>query len=59
MQNKVKTEKFNINKTIYLNKSLEDEIIKIAHDNGLTYQNGLRWLLKQGIKEYNKISMME
>lgn len=59
MQNKVKTEKFNINKCIYLNKSLQDEIVKIANDNGLTYQNGLRWLLKQGIKEYNKNCMME
>ena len=55
----MKTEKFNINKCIYLNKSLQDEIVKIANDNGLTYQNGLRWLLKQGIKEYNKNCMME
>lgn len=55
----MKTEKLNIQSSIYLNKSLKDEIVKIANDNGLTYQNGLRWLLKQGIKEYNKISMME
>ena len=50
-----KYEKFNINKTIYLNKSLEDEIIEIANDNGLTYQNALRLLLKQGIKKYNEV----
>ena len=49
-----KYEKFNIKNSIYLNQTLKNEIIKIANENGLTYQNALRWLLKQGIKKYNE-----
>lgn len=55
----MKKEKFNIKNSIYLNQTLKNSIIEIANDNGLTYQNALRWLLKQGIKEYNKNCMME
>lgn len=46
----MKNEVHNIKKTIYLNRSLDEMIMKIAEENKCSFQKTMRYLIKNGIK---------
>lgn len=46
----MKKEVHNIKKTIYLNRSLDEMIMKIAEENKCSFQKTMRYLIKNGIK---------
>ena len=47
-------EKFNIKNSIYLNMSLENDIVEIAEENNCNYQKTIRYISNKAVKQYKE-----